>query len=230
MKTAGKEKMSAEGAAPAKVLDGGQGSASLRGSENSSGYRTTGGKSPNRTLIAGLGNPGAVYENTYHNVGVQALEHLSKKNLSDTKKMKPYAGLFECTTTRGIVWIQPLVFMNESGKAIAEALHFFKIQPKNMIILHDDSDLCFGDFKISFGSGSAGHKGVESIIKQLGTKDFFRVRIGIRPPEENQKRRRKASELVLGNITPENKKQFLLVFQDIKSTLERKGIIDAGEM
>lgn len=179
-----------------------------------------GDKDRNIGLIAGLGNPGNEYENTYHNIGILALEYLSKKNLSAARKMKPIRGLFEYTKTNGVAWIKPLVFMNESGKAVAEAGRFFKIKPEEMIIIHDDSDLHIGDFKISFGLGSAGHKGIESIIKQLGTKNFFRVRIGIRPPGENQKRRRKASELVLGNIAPENQKQLVLVFENISDILD----------
>ena len=168
-----------------------------------------------RALIAGLGNPGDEYEHTYHNVGMLAFTYLREKHLSDVQKMKPIKDLFEYAKTSGIAWIKPLVCMNESGKAIAEAARFFKVEPEEMIIIHDDSDLYIGDFKVSFGLGSAGHKGIESLIKQLGTKQFFRVRIGIRPPEENQKHRRKASELVLGNITPENQKQLFRVFENI---------------
>ncbi len=179
----------------------------------------------NIVLVAGLGNPGAPYENTYHNVGTRAIDFLLGKYLLEkgARNMKRVRGFFEYAKTPEIIFVKPLVFMNESGKAIAKALHFFKVRPENTVVIHDDSDLYVGDFKISFGSGSAGHKGVESLVEQLGTKHFFRVRIGIRMPEEDAERRPKASELVLKNITPENQKQLQRVFENVAAALESKG-------
>ncbi|MEK7507559.1 MAG: aminoacyl-tRNA hydrolase [Patescibacteria group bacterium] len=185
------------------------------------------GKLENISLIAGLGNPDAEYENTYHNVGMRAIDFLLERCRPDalTKKVKLVRGFFEYIGIHQTIFIKPIVFMNESGKAIAKALRFFNVKPENMVIIHDDSDLYVGDFKVSFGSGSAGHKGVESLISQLGTKNFFRVRIGIRTPEENRKRRKRASELVLENITPEHQKQFIKIFENMKDWLERKKLL-----
>ena len=182
------------------------------------------------TLIAGLGNPGAEYENTYHNVGMRAIDFLLEKYKSTVaiKKTSLVRGFFEYTKTPRAIFVKPHVFMNESGKSIAKALRFFSIKPENMIVIHDDSDLYVGDFKMSFGSGSAGHKGIESLIEHLGTKNFFRVRVGIRTPEEDRKRRQKASELVLKNVPSDDQKQFARVFKNIENTLEERAIDSNG--
>jgi len=114
-------------------------------------------------LIVGLGNPGREYEKTRHNIGFRVIDGLAKNKLS------------------GFVLLKPETFMNKSGDAVIEAVNFYKIEPADLWIIHDDIDLPLGELKISKNRGSAGHKGVDSIIKRLGTKDFNRVRIGICP-------------------------------------------------
>jgi len=114
-------------------------------------------------LIVGLGNPGKKYENTRHNVGASVIEKLEFLNLAN------------------VILAKPTTFMNESGKAVKSLTKNRRILAKNLIIIHDDIDLPIGAIKISFDAGSAGHKGVESIINSLGTKNFTRLRIGIQP-------------------------------------------------
>lgn len=114
-------------------------------------------------LIIGLGNPGEKYEGTRHNAGFMAIEEL--------KKDKP----------AGSVLAKPKTFMNNSGKAVKELVDYYGAEPKDLWIIHDDIDLPFGEYKISESRGSAGHKGVQSIIDQMKTKDFKRIRIGICP-------------------------------------------------
>ena len=177
--------------------------------------------SPKIRLIAGLGNPGDEYENTYHNIGVLTLEYLIRKSLLDTKKMKPIRNSFEYIKAGAVAWVRSLKYMNKSGKAIAAAARFFDVKPEEIMILHDDSDLHIGEVKFTFDRGSAGHRGVQSIIDQFGTKKFFRTRIGIRPERKNQERRKKASELVLGNIAPEDRKKLIAVFKNIQNELMR---------
>lgn len=171
------------------------------------------------TLIVGLGNPGDEYEDTYHNVGVRGLhaiaQHLEKQG--ETLRFKRHGDLFEYAKAGGAILVRPLVFMNESGRAVAEALHAFGIVPEKLLVLHDDSDLRVGEYKITAGQNSAGHHGIDSIIESLGGNDFTRVRIGIRAAEEP--RRKKAGEFVLSPITAEDKKVFEKIFAEITEKL-----------
>lgn len=113
-------------------------------------------------IIIGLGNPDKEYANTYHNVGFLFIDYLLKN--------PPIIKLLKSD-----------VFMNESGKFVAKTLKKTNVKPEEILIVHDDSDIEIGKYKISFGRGSAGHNGVESVIKSLKTKNFWRLRIGIRP-------------------------------------------------
>jgi peptidyl-tRNA hydrolase, PTH1 family len=114
-------------------------------------------------LIFGLGNPGKKYEKTRHNIGVRIIESLESLSLEN------------------VILAKPSTFMNESGKAAKKLLKTSKLKTNNLILVHDDIDLPLGKIKVVKGRGSAGHKGVQSIIDNLGTKDFWRVRVGICP-------------------------------------------------
>ena len=165
-------------------------------------------------LIIGLGNPDEKYKNTYHNVGKLMLDYLRKKIECDSRSMKHE--LFEFYKLNNRIIVKPLTFMNESGKAVKAALDYFKFKPEEILAVHDDSDIELGKYKISFARGSAGHKGIESIIKSLGTKNFWRLRIGIRKEKskiKNQKSkiRTKAGDLVLKKI----KKEDLAILQKL---------------
>jgi PTH1 family peptidyl-tRNA hydrolase len=115
-------------------------------------------------LIVGLGNPGRKYTKTRHNIGSRIIDAL-KKEISDEK----------------VILFKPDTFMNNSGKAVREEINYYKIPVENLIVIHDDIDLSFGIIRVSKNVSSAGHKGVQSIIDELGTQDFTRVRIGIKP-------------------------------------------------
>jgi len=135
-------------------------------------------------LIVGLGNPGQQYRGTRHNVGFMMLDYLAGKiNLtfadSRWKALVAKATLWD----ESVVLLKPETYMNLSGTAVAQAAHFYKIPPAHIIIIHDDLDMEFGRIKLVSGGGDGGHKGIRSIIEQLGTKDFPRLKIGIgRPP------------------------------------------------
>jgi PTH1 family peptidyl-tRNA hydrolase len=123
-----------------------------------------------KVLIAGLGNPGEKYETFRHNVGARIVSEFIKGKIL-AERIKIYL---------------PSVFMNESGRALKALLAKEKIAPRRLLAVHDDSDIFFGKFKLSFGSRSAGHRGAESVIQSLDTKDFWRLRIGIQPaPHQN---------------------------------------------
>ena len=128
--------------------------------------------------IVGLGNPGEEYKQARHNAGRLALEYFAKKNdFSEWKKSKPLQSIVGegALKKEKVILILPETFMNNSGVAVKN------LSAKNIIVLHDDIDLPLGKIKISFGRGSGGHKGVESVIRALKTKNFWRIRIGVSP-------------------------------------------------
>lgn len=150
-------------------------------------------------LIIGLGNPGKQYEKTYHNAGFLFIQYLMDK--------KPANSEFRIQNSE---LLKSDVYMNESGKFVAKILKKHGVKPKEILIVHDDSDIELGKYKISFGRGSAGHRGVESIIKSFGTKNFWRLRIGIRKTAKE-----KAGELVLKKISKKDWEILEKVFQTI---------------
>ncbi|MEK7464396.1 MAG: hypothetical protein AAB617_01310 [Patescibacteria group bacterium] len=143
--------------------------------------------------IIGLGNPGTEYDNTYHNAGAIFIDILSK--IKPEKRFKKTNG-----------------FMNESGADVKKILRLLGARTQDLLLVHDDSDLELGQYKISYGSGSAGHNGVASVIDVLGTKDFWRLRIGIR---NDKTTRQKAGGFVLKKIQLLDKKILLSVFSEI---------------
>ncbi|MDO8600183.1 MAG: aminoacyl-tRNA hydrolase [bacterium] len=147
-------------------------------------------------LLVGLGNSGKEYENTRHNVGREILKGWQKKNgLPDFEFNKKLNALV--TKSKKCVIVLPETFMNRSGAATGAAARFFKIKPRGIVILHDDADMELGRTKLSFNRHSAGHKGVESTKRALGTWEFWRLRIGIQ-----KKKRVDAMKLVLQKFSP----------------------------
>ena len=139
------------------------------------------------TIIIGLGNPGKKFEGTRHNVGFMAIDLFAEKNtFSEFKLQKKSNALISerIVNSEKIILAKPQTFMNDSGKAVKE------LKTKDIIVVHDDIDLSLGKIRISKKRGSAGHKGVDSIIKELKTNDFWRIRIGIqqkKKPENVEK-------------------------------------------
>lgn len=127
-------------------------------------------------LIVGLGNPGTEYENTRHNIGFMCVDYFMMQNkLSFDKK-----GLSsEYYKGKDFIIAKPQTFMNLSGIAVSKIASFYKIDPSDIIVIHDDLDLPVGTFKIREKGSSGGHNGLKSIIQELGTENFKRVRIGI---------------------------------------------------
>lgn len=133
-------------------------------------------------LIAGLGNPGEKYQFTHHNVGFMVVDLLLKEltSLPDSiwKEEKKFSSLI-AKVKPDLVLVRPTTFMNSSGLAIKKIMQFYKIPSFGVYIIHDDLDLPLGKIKISAGHGSAGHRGIESIINNIGSNNFVRIRIGI---------------------------------------------------
>ena len=135
-------------------------------------------------LIIGLGNPGKKYENTPHNLGREVVESLAEK--LNFPKFQEKKKIFSAISSKiiqeeQVILAQPLCFMNESGKSANALFKFFKVKEEDIWVVHDDLDIDWGKIKISKNRGAAGHHGVESVIQSLGTKNFWRFRIGIRP-------------------------------------------------
>jgi peptidyl-tRNA hydrolase, PTH1 family len=135
-------------------------------------------------LFVGLGNPGAEYEATRHNAGFWFIDELSRSWKAPLSFDKSYHGLVARTTQAGqTVWLlQPQTFMNLSGKSVAALARFFKIQPEEILVVHDELDVSPGEAKMKFGGSHAGHNGLRDIHAQLGTGDYWRLRIGIGHP------------------------------------------------
>lgn len=132
-------------------------------------------------LIVGLGNPGGEYKNTRHNVGFIFLNSfLSKENLSlDKKKFKGYYIDYVSKNGNKAILLEPQTYMNLSGDSIIEFVNYFKIKSEDVLVIHDDLDLALGKVRIRAKGSSGGHNGIKSIISNLNTEDFKRIRIGI---------------------------------------------------
>ncbi len=133
-------------------------------------------------LIVGLGNPGEKYKKTRHNVGFLVLDSLLKKLTPVEKSFWEESQKFNAEIARvsdGLILAKPLSFMNASGEVVARLMSFYKIQPFGLYVVQDDVDLPLGKIKITIDRGSAGHKGIESIMEKLGSQNFVRIRVGV---------------------------------------------------
>jgi PTH1 family peptidyl-tRNA hydrolase len=139
-------------------------------------------------LIVGLGNPDKKYQNTRHNLGQNfVIDYVEKQlNAKLTEKSSLYSKIYEIG--QGInktIFAISTDYMNNSGYTVQKIVNFYKISPQNIYIVHDDLDLPVGEYKIQFDRGPAGHNGIKSIIENLGTQQFNRIRIGIGKPQNN---------------------------------------------
>ena len=134
-------------------------------------------------LVAGLGNPGAKYKQTRHNVGFMFIDWLAE---SHGAVISPSTHHGHSTTirlgTQKITLLKPQTFMNRSGRSVASLMHYYDLLSSNLLVVHDDIDMHPGRIKLVEGGGTGGHKGIRSIVGELGTKDFFRLKIGIGRP------------------------------------------------
>jgi len=159
------------------------------------------------TIVVGLGNPGEKFKNTRHNVGFMAVDFFAQQNnFPDFLLSKKYRSLI--SEQDGIILVKPQTFMNESGLATKKIMAQDK--KAGLVVIHDDIDLPLGKIKFSKDSGSGGHKGVDSIINSLGSKDFVRLKIGIGRNGDKIK----AEKIVLKKFTKEEK-------EVLKSAIEK---------
>lgn len=137
-------------------------------------------------LIVGLGNPGAEYENTRHNVGFQFLDELARRHGAFFNNERKFHGeVCRIRLDGNEVWLlKPMTFMNLSGNAVVALALYYKIQPDEILVIHDELDLMPGRLKLKKGGGNAGHNGLKDISAKLSTPDFWRLRFGIGHPRK----------------------------------------------
>jgi len=135
-------------------------------------------------LFVGLGNPGPEYEFTRHNAGFWWLDAVARELKASLAMDKTYHGLVARVTVNGqAVWLlKPQTFMNLSGKSVAALARFFKIEPQEILVAHDELDIVPGEAKLKLGGSHAGHNGLRDIHAQLGTDDYWRLRLGVGHP------------------------------------------------
>jgi PTH1 family peptidyl-tRNA hydrolase len=133
-------------------------------------------------LVAGLGNPGREHEHDRHNVGWMVADELGRR--CGASYRSKFSGRLSETRIGGarVALLKPETFMNESGRSIWAAARFFKVAPKNVLVVHDDVDLDVGRLQARLGGGLAGHNGLRSIAQAFGTQEFLRLRIGVGRP------------------------------------------------
>jgi PTH1 family peptidyl-tRNA hydrolase len=151
-------------------------------------------------LVVGLGNPGREYARNRHNVGHMVADELARRHGGAWRAK--FAGQIADVRIDGhkVALLRPETFMNESGRSVAAAAAFFKLEPDAILVVHDESDLETGRLQARLGGGLAGHNGLRSVALHLGTPDFMRLRVGIGRPGRGD--RRPLADYVLSNFDP----------------------------
>jgi PTH1 family peptidyl-tRNA hydrolase len=154
-------------------------------------------------VIVGLGNPGLEYEFTRHNMGFMTIDKIAD-SLMVQKQQKKFSAHLQYVTVaeKKALLVKPLTYMNLSGQPVAAIMNWFKASLENLLVIYDDMDIETGNLKIKPQGGAGGHKGMGSIIKNIGSQEFARIRIGIGRPSTE------AINWVLGRIGAEEKKIF----------------------
>ena len=164
-------------------------------------------------MVVGLGNPGKEYEKTRHNIGFIALNYFPGNNFDQEK----FDALYYKTKVldEDVIFVKPLTFMNLSGQAVAKFANFYKIDPKDILIIHDDLDLPVGTLRLKYKSSSGGHNGIKSIIKELGTDEIPRLKIGISNDKQMLTR-----DYVLHKLSKEEQKMIDDAMPKVKEIIE----------
>ena len=171
--------------------------------------------------IVGLGNIGKEYEHTRHNVGFMALQKTASRydfesfHLEEKFESEISAGMID---GEKVVLIKPQTYMNASGRATSKVLNFYKIEIQDLIVIHDDLDIPLGELRVSIGSRSAGHKGVQSIIDCLNSQNFKRMRIGIKIED----RKIPTEKFVLGVFSKEENEKINSIIDTIPEAIEKE--------
>jgi len=174
-------------------------------------------------LVAGLGNPGREYERTRHNAGWLVLDELARRH-SGSWRSKFSGSLAEIRLgDLRLALLKPETYMNDSGRSVGAAVRFFKVEPEQVLVVHDDVDLEAGRLQARAGGGLAGHNGLRSLALHLGSQDFLRLRIGIGRPGRGDPR--PVADWVLSPFSPEEDAEALVArAADAVETIARDGL------
>lgn len=177
-------------------------------------------------LIVGLGNPGPEYRNARHNMGYMALDNLAQKiGISSFSSHKGIALVAKGSITKDdktekVFLIKPLTFMNRSGIAVSSLSRYYNIPPQHIIVLHDDMDLTFGRIKVKRGGSAGGHNGIRSIDAELGSPDYYRVRIGVGRPSRTVEQHQEDINWVLGHLPAEQQRKLPSIMDTADEAVE----------
>lgn len=158
------------------------------------------------SLIVGLGNPGAEYLGTRHNIGFHVVDALVDHFDNRVRFKDKWNGLYGSTVYSGkkIHFVKPQTYMNRSGQSVAQFYTFYKIVPERLVVVHDDLDMVPGRIKLVKGGGNGGHNGVKSIVAAIGTNNFYRLKVGIgRPGQGSVHKDFPVEKYVLSNFSSE---------------------------
>lgn len=173
----------------------------------------------NKTLlIIGLGNPGDEYANTRHNVGFMCLDEFARKNHFDTWTNKKDLKCELTQTTLGdtrVILVKPQTFMNLSGEAVQAVMHFYKLNTSQLIVVHDELDVNFGQIRIRRGGSAAGNNGIKSVTQHVG-EDYARVRVGIGPKKPEQM---DTADFVLQDFNKHEREQLPALIREVSALL-----------
>jgi PTH1 family peptidyl-tRNA hydrolase len=159
-------------------------------------------------LVAGLGNPGREYARNRHNAGYMVVDELARRH-GGSWRSKFSGRLAEVRAgDERLALLKPETYMNESGRAVGAAAAFFKVDPADVLVVHDEGDFDLGRLEVKVGGGLAGHNGLRSIAQQLGTQDFLRLRIGVGRPERGDPR--PLADWVLSDFDPHDDAEALV--------------------
>lgn len=159
-------------------------------------------------LVAGLGNPGREYERTRHNAGWMVVDELARRHGASWRgKFSGSLAELRLGDAR-VALLKPETYMNDSGRSVGAAVRFFKVDPSALLVVHDDVDLEPGRLQARLGGGLAGHNGLRSLARTLGTEAFLRLRIGVGRPGRGD--RRPVADYVLSDFAPEDDREGLV--------------------
>jgi PTH1 family peptidyl-tRNA hydrolase len=179
-------------------------------------------------LVAGLGNPGRAYARHRHNVGFMVCDELVRRHGGSFRSK--FSGELAEIRLEGAraALLKPLTYMNDSGRSVAPAARFFKVQPDSLLVVHDEVDLEPGRLQARAGGGLAGHNGLRSIAAALGTSEFLRLRVGVGRPERGD--RRPVADFVLSPFAPaEDAETIVARAADAVETIVRDGLAEAQQ-
>src|SRR5919199_2633137 len=174
-------------------------------------------------LVVGLGNPGREYARHRHNVGWMVVEELARRHAASWRSK--FDGQVADVRIDGhrVALLKPETYMNDSGKSVAAAVRFYKVDPEAVLVVHDESDLDLGRLQARLGGGLAGHNGLRSIVQHLKTQEFLRLRVGVGRPGHGDKR--KLADYVLSNFEPHDDVESLVArAADAVETLDAEGL------